>query len=45
MTLNNATQNDKRGSHDSGQAILECALSVMVMLSFMFGMIDFSRAI
>jgi Flp pilus assembly protein TadG len=45
MILNNATQKDKRGPCDSGQAILECALSVLVMLSFMFGMIDFSRAI
>ncbi len=38
-------QQDLRGDGDSGQAILECALSLIVMLSLVFGMIDFSRAI
>jgi len=33
------------GARDSGQAILECALSVTVMLILAFGLIDLSRAI
>jgi Flp pilus assembly protein TadG len=39
------TRHQKRGEADSGQALLECALSLLVMLSLVFAMIDFSRAI
>src|SRR5580698_3047925 len=32
-------------SNDSGQAVLECALSLVVMMTLVFAMVDFSRAI
>src|ERR1017187_5143469 len=39
------TRQNKRGDGDSGQAVLECAFSLIVMLSIVFAMVDFSRAI
>ncbi len=41
----NPTGNGQHGGRDSGQAIVECALTLIVMLTLLFAVIDFSRAI
>lgn len=44
IRLEDLSRHRRRG-RDSGQAILECALSVTVMLILVFGLIDLSRAV
>ena len=40
-----SSRNVHREPRDSGQAVIECALSATVMLILIFGLIDLSRAI